>query len=349
MEENKKLYPFKFIPIEDEYPWGKEVFGLADLGYRDTQILNGWLSCNSINEVMDMYVDRVVGENVFEFFGRQFPVGVKYIDAVGRMPLIVHPDDEVAGQRYDFLGKTKLWYVLDAKPGARVCIGVKEETSVADFYSACVDGSAEALLKAFEPKAGDFFVIEPGVPHCAAGGVKILEIGEASPLDFCLTNWGEEVPENEFDSSLNIVEALDFIVLKPCGQYVAPEQKNRLVSRQEFVVTRLELPDPVHIIGNEATSFAVYNCVSGEASVQFKAENGEVESVIVAQGDTVMVPAEVDDFIIVPRQSGTVLLETMVERKPEEDGYIDPEAEPQLPGEGEEFKFNPVYGRFSKN
>ena len=349
MEENKKLYPFKFIPIEDEFPWGKEIHGLADLGYRDTQVLNGWLSCNSINEVMDMYVDRVVGEDVFEYFGRQFPVGVKYIDVTGRMPLIVHPDDVVAEQRYDFLGKAKLWYVLDARPGAQVFVGVKRETPVSDFYSACIDGSADSLLQAYEPKKGDFYVIEPGVPHSAAGGVKILEIGEASPLDFCLTNWGEELPEDEFDSSLNIVEALDFIALKPCAPYVAPEGKNRLVSRQEFVVTRLELPDPVHIIGQEAGSFAVYNCVSGEASIQVRAENGEVESVVVAGGDTVLVPAEVDDFFIVPRQSGTVLLETMVERKPEQDEYIDPDAEPLLPDEGEEFKFNPVYGRFSKN
>lgn len=349
MEENKKLYPFKFIPIEDNFPWGKETHGLADLGYRDTQILNSWLSCNTINEVMDMYVDRVVGENVFEYYGRQFPVGVKYIDAVGRMPLIVNPDDEIAGQRYDLLGKAKLWYVLDAKPGAKIFCGVKEETQASDFYAACVDGTADRLLKAVEPKKGDFIVIEPGIPHSAEGGVSILEIGEASALDFCLCGWGGEVAEDEFDASLNLAEALDFISLKPCRPYEAPAEKNRLVSRQEFIVTKIELPDPIHIIGSEAGSFAVYNCVSGEASIQVKAENGEVESVVVAEGDTVMVPAEVDDFFIVPRQSGTVLLETMVERQPEVDDYIDPTVEAQLPDEGEEFKFNPVYGRFSKN
>ena len=76
---------------------------------------------------------------------------------------------------------------------------------------------------------------------------------------------------------------------------------------------------------------------------------GGMESTVLAAGETVLVPAEVDDFFLVPRQSGTVLVEVLVEREEEADAYIDPSAEPELPGEGEEFKFNSVYGRFSKN
>ena len=376
MEEIKKLYPLGFLPIGETFGWGgnelaerydkkfvvsddqgnerrlekgvnvAESLEIADLGYRDSQVKEGWLAGNSISEIMDMYLDRVVGENVFEYYGRQFPVGVKFIDARARIPLMVNPDDETAAQRYDFLGKAKLWYVVDAKPESRIFLGFAKEADVQEFYAGCPDGSVEKMLNVIHPKKGDSFIIEPGTVH-AAEGVLLLEVSEASPLDFCLSGWGKEVPEDEFDSSLSLVEALDFIDYKA---YRAPENSDgKLVRRREFTVTELNLKDPLHIIGEEAGSFAIYTCISGEASVQVPGENKSMDSFILPSGGTILVPAEVDDFYLAPRQSGTVLIETMVDHFEEEDGYIDTSVEPQLPGENEEFKFNSVYGRFSKN
>lgn len=377
MEEIKKLYPLRFLPIGETFEWGgntlaerydkkfvesdeqgnerrlekgvkvAESHEIADLGYRDSQVKEGWLAGNSISEIMDMYLDRVVGENVFEYFGRQFPIGVKFIDASGRIPLMVHPDDETAAQRYDFLGKAKMWYVVDAKPESRLFLGFSKDADVSSFYSSCLDGSVEKMLNVISPRKGDCFVIEPGTVHSAADGVLLLEVSEASPLDFCLSGWGKEVPEDEFDSSLSLVEALDFIDYKA---YKTPEKtEGKLVKRREFTVTRLDLKDPLHIIGEEAGSFAVYTCIEGEASIQIPGEDKSLDSFILAAGETVLVPAEVDDFYLVPRRSDTVLIEAMVDKFEEDDKYIDPSVEPELPGENEEFKFNSVYGRFSKN
>ena len=158
---------------------------------------------------MDTYMDRVVGENVYEFWGRQFPVQVKHIRVKGKMPLRVHPDAETAKDRYDFLGREKLWYVLRAGADARLLLGFKEDTDASALYTKCMDGSVAGLLNSISPKAGDFFHIRPGVPHAAAGDVEILEISESSPLDFCLCGWGEEVSPDEFDASLNLVDALE--------------------------------------------------------------------------------------------------------------------------------------------
>jgi len=430
MEEPRKLYPFKFLPIGESFAWGgrllenkygksfvesdpqgrlrklpqgcpvAESHEIADLGYRDSQILDGWLAGNTLSEVMDMYLDRIVGEKVFAHYGRQFPLSIKLIDAEGRIPMMVHPDDETAGQRYDFLGKSKMWYVLDARPGARIWLGLGRDSDAGELYAACVDGSIEGLLNAVEPHPGDCFHIRPGTVH-AAEGVVLLEVSEASPLDFCLHAWGEEVPDEEFDSALGLVEALDFIDYKkfidpfvglrppqddkkeaspqddkkeaspqddkkeasprddnviPSGakESVPPSDEKggrrseTLVKSPEFTATRLELKDPVHILAGENGSFAAYVCVSGEASVQVPAPGG-MESTLLKAGETVLVPAEIEDFYLVPRQSGTVLVEVLVEREEEPDAYIDPSAEPELPGEGEEYKFNSVYGRFSKN
>jgi len=376
MEEPGRLYPFKFLPIGESFAWGgrklekkyaksfvtsdgqgrlsklekggpvAESHEIADLGYRDSQILDGWLAGNTLSEVMDMYLDRIVGEKAFAYYGRQFPLSIKLIDAEGHTPLMVHPDDETAGQRYDFLGKAKMWYVLETLPGASICLGFSRDTDAAELYAKCLDGSVGELLNTFEPRPGDCFTINPGTVS-SASGVLMLEVSEASPLDFCIFDWGNEVSEDEFDDALTLVEALDFIDYKaysPSGE--VPEGK--LVKRPEFTATKMDLKDPVHINAGTDGGFAVYFCASGEASVQVPAAGG-MESTVLRAGETVLVPAEIDDFYLVPRQSGTVLVEILVEREEEADAYIDPSAEPELPGEGEEYKFNSVYGRFSKN
>lgn len=363
MEDIKKLYPLSFLPIAETFDWGgntltsiydkqfvesddqgnekllaegskvAESHELADLGYRDSQIKDGWLAGNTISELMDMYVDRVVGENVFKFFGRQFPLSVKFIDAGERMPLQVNPDDETAAERYDFLGKAKLWYVADVKKGGRVFLGFKMDADVSEFYERSLSGDMEPMLNVIRPKKGDWFMIEPGTVH-SAEGVVLLEVSEASPLDFCVTGWGKTVPQAEFDSALSVVEALDFIDYKAYRPAITSSQTDglskQLVKRPEFSVNEIDLKDPLHIFAERADSFSIYTCISGEASIQVS-EGDKMESYILAAGSTMLVPAEIEDFFLVPRQSGTVLIESLLEASEGPDAYIDPDAEEKLP------------------
>ena len=371
MEEIKKLYPLSFLPIAETYEWGgdrlhriyekqfiesddqgnekllpkdagvAESHELADLGYRDSQVRDGWLAGNTIGELMDMYLDRIVGESAFKSFGRQFPVGVKFISAEDRIPLLVHPNDEIAAERYDFLGKAKLWYVVDADEDSRIYLGFKEDADVSDFYQRSLSGDMDALLNVIRPKKGDWYMIEPGTVH-SAEAVTLLEISEASPLDFCITGWGKTVSEVEFDSALSVVEALDFIDYKA----YKPQLKNiggggdspteQLVKRPEFSISKIMLKDPLHVFAAKADSFSIYTCLEGEASIQVPDEHNRMESYVLSAGSTMLVPAEIEDFYLVPRQSGTILIETFLEDIETPDPYIDPDAEEKLPEDEED-------------
>lgn len=364
MEEEKKLYPLKFYPIAETFPWGGDTLvrrwrkpfvqsddqgrerrleagscvaqshEIADLGYRDSQVVDGYLAGSTLSEIMDMYVDRMVGEEVFGSYGRQFPVGVRFIDAHRRTPLLVHPDDEIAEQRYDFLGKAKMWYVVEAHKDARLFLGFSEDVDASQVYSKCLDGTVGDLLNEVKVKAGDCVYIAPGTVN-AAQGVLLLEVGEASPLDFCLCNWGAASGEDEFDETFSLVEALDFIDYR---KYVEPQRGEAtrkdgfasvLVKKKEFTVNRIDLKEALHVSSQEAGSFSIYTCLSGKASVQLR--DGE-ENVVcdVPAGQTVLMPSELNDFYLVPAQDGTVLIETLVEPGAEIDLYIDPDAEPTL-------------------
>ena len=324
--EEKKLYPFRFCTLQDEYSWGSDEFKLADLGYRDSLVRDGWLAGNAISEVMDTYLDRVVGENVYQFWGRQFPVQVKHIRVKGKMPLRVHPDAETAEQRYDFLGREKLWYVLRAGAGARLMLGFRKDTDASELYARCMDASVGEILNEVEPVAGEFFHIRPGVPHAAAGDVEIIEVSESSPLDFCLCGWGEEVSPEEFDTSLSLVDALDFIDYKAWKAPEAPhahegEIVRKLIDIPEFTVTRLQLTDPLHIYSEQFDSFILYTCLRGEASVQIEVL-GQTARFPILAGETMLVPAECPDFFLVPTDRDTLILETTVAPREESDSYL---------------------------
>ena len=316
--DEKKLYPFSFCTIADEYGWGTDEFLLADLGYRDSLIRDGWLAGNAISELMDTYLDRVVGENVFTFWGLQFPLQIKHISVKGTMPLRVHPDALTALQRYDALGRRKLWYVISAAPGARILAGWNKDTDASEVYAACNSGSVTGMLKSFEPKAGSFIHIPSGTPHSATGTMELLEISESSALDFCLSGLGEEVHPDEFDTSLTLVDALDFIDYKEFTGGVQ-NAAGKFASYDEFAVEQMELNAPVKV-GGESDSFVLYLCIKGSAAINIDVL-GQTASFKLQPARPVLVPAECADFLIVPEQKGTVLLQITVPFQKEHDSY----------------------------
>ncbi|MBR1869309.1 MAG: hypothetical protein IJ799_04510 [Bacteroidales bacterium] len=328
MEEEKKLYPLRFRPLEDTYGWGAESFRLADLGYRDSLVRDGWLAGNSIGEVMDMYMDRVVGEDVFDRFGRQFPLQVKYIRIEGRQPLRVHPDDETASQRYDFLGKDKVWYVVDAGPDAVVKAGFAEDTDAGRFWQACSEGRADGMLRTEKAAAGDCFLIPAGTIHGAEGRLTIAEISESSPLDFPVHSPREVLSEEEFDPALPMTDALDFInYTRSGGCRVIPAADGMIEDGPRMTVRRFDLKAPLHIWSETATGFEVFLCTCGEASVREK-DGGEYP---LKPGEAMLIPSECPDVVLSPLKEGTVVLEATVNALPEPDPYINPEAAPALP------------------
>lgn len=319
----------QFCSLTDEYYWGSEEFKLADLGYRDSFVREGWLASNTIAEIMDTYIDRVTGENVYEYYGRQFPLCVRKLRVSGKMPLQVHPDDTTAEERYDFLGKEKFWYVQKAGKDAKILLGFRQDSDAGEFFARCEEGSVEEMMNIVAPHAGQCLYIPSGTPHAAFGEIEILEIAESSPLDFCLCSWGNEVSDQEFAPSLSLVEALDFINY---GRFVAePGKGEQLVSRQQLSIRRIAVTDTLKVAAEGYDSFVLYLCTKGSVKIQLPVLETTAEYSLSA-GEVMLVPAECSDFFIEPQEKGSELLEASAMHI-EKDSYINPEVETTLPGE----------------
>ena len=327
--EEKKLYPFRLTCIEDTYPWGSEEFRLADLGYRDTFVHDGWLSGSTLGELMETYLDRVTGDHVFDAFGVQFPFQIRRLNVKGRMPLRVSPEDETARDRYDHLGKEKLWYVVSADKGSRLLIGFRRDTDASELYQECLEGNPVKLLNTLEPRAGQFFYIPAGTPHCAFGPMTIVEVSESSALDFCLCNWGNDLGD-EFDEALNIIDALDFIKYDQYPELLLsgnagedtdiPGVKN-LIKLGQFSVNKVELKQALSIDNTASETCLAYTSIKGSFEIQTMPEvSPDSERLLTAtEGETVLIPAETTSFILAPRSADATLLEVMVEKLPADD------------------------------
>lgn len=394
----KKLYPFKFVPVASRRPWGGsalvkelgknfvecdeegnetvlgddvligESWELADMGIEDSVVANGWLAGNTISELMETYLERIVGEDVYNHYGRQFPLLIKFLDINDKLSVQVHPDDEVAAERYDSLGKAEIWYVMDAKPGAKMYCGFNREVSAQEFYDRCHAGTVDEVLNVIEPRKGDVIFITPGTVHAADGGLLIAEIQESSDMTFRLYDWGREFnPATARKTHLD--EAIDVIDYRPFdfglyrkgplwgdeASYVAchsheeghechcheesqeGQMIQNLVECPQFSVSKIALTDPLHIYTDKFESFIVYICLEGAASIQVPSvrENGEayMENYEFSKGETILVPADMPDFFLVPRDRSTLLLEGVTRPVEEQDSYIDPETEAFLEGE----------------
>ena len=375
----KKLYPLKFIPVPSRRPWGGnalvnelgkhfvevdeegnetvlgpdvligESWELADMGIEDSVVENGWLAGNTISELMETYLERIVGENVYNHFGRQFPLLIKFLDINDKLSVQVHPDDQVAAERYDSLGKAEIWYVMDAKPEAKMYCGFNRDITAQEFYDRCKNGTVDEVLNVITPKKGDVIFITPGTVHAADGGILIAEIQESSDMTFRLYDWGREF-NPATARKMHVEEAIDVInynafdpTIYRKGPLWGEESQEEdhviqnLVECPQFSVSKVRLTDSLHIYTEQFESFIVYICLEGAASIQVPSTNekGEacMENYEFKKGETILVPADMPDFFLVPRDRDTILLEAVT--RPEEalDAYIDPDTEAFLEGE----------------
>lgn len=325
--DNRKLYPLRFVDEGADVPWGHVSYQVADLGFKDSMVDNGWFGGNTLSELMGTYLERVVGDDVFEFYGLQFPVMVKVMDVTGWQPLQMNASDEIAAERYDSFGKTALWYILEARPDSELMLGFNRDVDPSEFYTRCQEGSVREVMNIVRPRAGEAFLINPGTVFAAGPGLRIVEIAECSELAFNLHNWGVELPDSE---ELLLEEAFDLIDFRKLVP--EPVTGDKLASCPEFVVTRLDLKDGLHIFSDQPGSFAVYFCVSGEAVIQVPVEDGKggksMESYTLKSGHSILVPSELNDFCLMPSARETVLLEALVEKRLIRDSYTNQEVEP---------------------
>jgi len=128
-----------------------------------------------------------IGEVWFE---ADLPLLVKFVFTSERLSVQVHPNDEFAAANENSRGKTEMWYVLRADPGARLAIGFRESITRERLRESALSGEIEQLLNWIEVQAGDAFFIPAGTVHAIGGGLALCEVQQYSDITYRLYDYG---------------------------------------------------------------------------------------------------------------------------------------------------------------
>ncbi len=301
-------YPIKFEPILKEKIWGgsklRDILhkrsGKKNLGESweisgvkgDISVVaNGPHKDRSLNDLLEEYREKLLGEKNFKIFGTQFPLLIKFIDAGADLSVQLHPHDKIAKERHDSFGKTEMWYIMQADEGAEINIGFKKSISKEEYLEHLNSGRITEILNFEKVKKGDSFFINTGKVHAIGAGVLLAEIQQTSDITYRIYDWDrvdDEGKSRELHTDLAL-EAIDFEKKDDFKRpYTRVQNHSTNIATCEYFTTNF-LPVNGNISKNYAhlDSFVIYMCVSGEAEVSI---GGNSERI--SQGETLLIPAE---------------------------------------------------------
>ena len=147
-------------------------------------IANGMWAGYTLKDVISKHPEEILGGEVNRRYNGELPLLVKFIDAQKDLSIQVHPDDEMAKRLHGKNGKSEMWYVLDAEPGAYLYSGFKEELSREDYKRKVADGTIVESLAKHEVKAGDVFYLPAGRVHAICSGILLAEVQQSSDVTY---------------------------------------------------------------------------------------------------------------------------------------------------------------------
>ena len=286
------LYPLKFIPVYKNMIWGgnrlhsyfsrkipgEKIGESWELCCRDdgmSVVKNGRLQGKTLQELIDTYKEKLVGTEIYQKYGEEFPLLIKIIDASDSAPILVEQGD---------VDTAKAWYIIDAEKETKVVYNLKQR-SKAKVEKAILEGRISQLLNEIPVKPGDFVSIPVGTLHALRDGSLVAEIqsnnGTEFPLDnqrtLDATRFGARIPEDT--------------------EFQRTKQEGRGILRfgpsvQEFQVDELKLNGALSKKSTPESLQVIMN-LKGYGKLMYF--GGCLD---LYPGDTVLIPAALGDYCI---------------------------------------------------
>jgi mannose-6-phosphate isomerase len=307
-----KLYPLQFEPILKERIWGGtklktilnkpitsditgESWEISTVEGDVSVVSNGDLAGKSLNDLIQVAPEDILGTEVYRRFGKQFPLLFKYLDAREDLSIQVHPNDELAKKRHNSFGKTEMWYIMQADENARIIVGFKEKSNATEYVENLKSKTLLSILDDVIVKSGDVFFLETGTVHAIGAGLVVAEIQQTSDITYRLYDFDRvDAAGNERELHVDLaLDAINYNEVDTFKLYTKNiNQSNTIVDCPYFTTNFLPL-EGEKIVINSGNSFSVYMCIEGTFEIEL--ENSRFQY---KKGDTVLIPAALITFIL---------------------------------------------------
>lgn len=312
----KKFYPMLFKRNCKTLVWGTEDWTVSGVPNSESEVENGTWARYNLTEVIARRPQEILGKQVAAKYNNRLPLLTKIIDARRNLSIQVHPNDEMAAREHNKLGKSEMWYILDAEPGAYLYAGFKQHITPEEYKERVADGTICDVLAKHHVHKGDVFYLPAGRVHAICGGIRLAEVQQSSDITYRIFDYnrpGLDGKPRELHTEL-AAQAIDYEVY--------PEYKteyrenidaaNELLNTPYFSIKIVEATKPIHRNMVKYDSFIIIMSIQGDCKVRIRSTGDEVA---ITDGLSCLVPAVVADYDIVPSDGRAKVLEAFINNK----------------------------------
>lgn len=298
----RKLYPLTFHPILKEKIWGgqklktllgKELGTIKNCGESwevsaipgsVSVVKNGELAGKKLTELIEEYGNLLLGKTVVEKYGKNFPLLIKFIDAQEDLSIQVHPNDELAQQRHGCLGKTEMWYVLQADENASLIAGFCQKLTKEKYLQVLQHGTLMDVLKTHTVKANDAFYIPAGRVHTIGKGILLAEVQQSSDITYRIYDF-DRVDDKGNKRELHTDLALDALNFDDTEATKIEATDGKIVENAYFSVTKQVVVKTTWCFSQQDT-FVICMFVDGNGWIGYEEQCWQV-----SRGQTFLIPS----------------------------------------------------------
>ena len=344
------LYPLKLPPSFREKIWGRrdlapllprqEPSPIGELwfSFEENQIANGPLRGRTLGSLMREFGPSLMGTSYHPVaMSRRsagqaeqslpgseqpyFPILSKFIFSSDQLSVQVHPDDDYALEHEGGPGKSEIWYIVDAEPGARLAIGLTRKLSSDELRRAAQSGGISNYLNWLEARQGQAFFVPAGTLHTIGPGFILCEIQRNSDLTYRFHDF-DRLGDDGKPRALHIERAVAVTRQQP---YPGPQEPFRFPDEQwrrellaacpHFAVERIEYGKPVSYIADaERAHLLLFTAGEGRLAADPLRREGSVGGAggpaadhVYRAADAYLIPADAEPFTLIPNSATTII------------------------------------------
>jgi len=247
------MKPLKMTPVFKDYLWGgnklkdryakQSPYEKTAESWEIASHKNGesTFEGKTISELTAVYKEKLLGDKIYKGDDTKFPLLIKFIDAKDNLSIQVHPDDKYANENENGeLGKTEMWYVLDAEPGASLIYGFKQDITKELFEKSINENTLLDYVNSVECKKGDCFFIPAGMLHAIGKGLLIAEIQQNSDTTYRVYDYNRK-DANGNTRPLHVEKAIEVTNLNKTDVYDNQTDNGILVKCDYFTTEKITL------------------------------------------------------------------------------------------------------------
>jgi mannose-6-phosphate isomerase len=295
----------------------KEPIGEAWLTALDSRVANGPFQGKSLGECWHEMPKEWRGTRTGSY--KEFPLLLKFLFPTDKLSIQVHPDDSYASkyeQAAGGRGKTEMWHIVSAEPGAELLMGLKPGVTREDFVQGVERHAVEELFMRYPVRTGETYFVEAGTQHAILPGMVVCEIQEYSDLTYRVYDYGR-VDAQGRRRALHLEKALDVTCfqgtrsgkISPLPLH-SPDANKHLLAACEFFATERWDCDRTTPIEGDPSEFQLIVILSGHGDLY----DAELAHAYVA-GQAWFVPANVELVQLQPSEPTSLLRVTVPDKQ----------------------------------